>query len=327
MNLFESHDHVEDLDGLEEFCVGHETTYPPLPTDEEIYPVIEQGFKDVIINGQPTGYEVSHLGCVRHKKSGNYVEPSTKDSKGVKWKSKVGISKFGTQYLARIVATAHCHNPNPEVNKEVIHLDGDWENCEAGNLLWVSTASRKALLGKRAKFSFFNPEGEIVETNNLSKFCKELGLDLVSMTSLSNGFVMQYQGYKLNDPQKLAEGQAIVSIRTSMSRLANLVGSKAPRFTSKRECEEAVGYTVEELIERIASQFEEGMSWENRDAWHIDHIIPVCQFAHHNIFDLHIVNALDNLQPLWAKDNLSKSGKFVSKEEFDNFLSKFNKVV
>ena len=53
--------------------------------------------------------------------------------------------------------------------------------------------------------------------------------------------------------------------------------------------------------------FTDGMSWDNWGEWHIDHIKPVSSFDKNTPISL--VNSLDNLQPLWAKDNLSKSNK------------------
>ncbi len=72
-----------------------------------------------------------------------------------------------------------------------------------------------------------------------------------------------------------------------------------------------VGCTMEELKAYIESKFEEGMSWENwaLDGWHLDHIIPCSSF------DLTIEEEqkkcfhYTNLQPLWAKDNLTKNNK------------------
>ena len=46
------------------------------------------------------------------------------------------------------------------------------------------------------------------------------------------------------------------------------------------------------------------MSWENWGEWHIDRIIPVSKFDEET--PPSIVNALTNLQPLWAADNLKK---------------------
>jgi hypothetical protein len=51
------------------------------------------------------------------------------------------------------------------------------------------------------------------------------------------------------------------------------------------------------------------MNWFNHGEWHIDHIRPISSFDLDT--DPSIVNALDNLQPLWAIDNMKKSNKYV----------------
>ena len=40
------------------------------------------------------------------------------------------------------------------------------------------------------------------------------------------------------------------------------------------------------------------MSWDNYGEWHIDHIKPLTLFDDNT--PIHVVNALSNLQPLWA---------------------------
>lgn len=74
--------------------------------------------------------------------------------------------------------------------------------------------------------------------------------------------------------------------------------------------EEACGYSFDELTKRIESQFKDGMSWDNRSEWHIDHIKPIKAFLDEGITDPAIINALDNLQPLWAHENISKGAKY-----------------
>ena len=64
------------------------------------------------------------------------------------------------------------------------------------------------------------------------------------------------------------------------------------------------------IIKRIESLFCEGMSWENRKEWHIDHIRPIKDFLDNDIDDYNLINHPSNLQPLWAKDNLFKSAKY-----------------
>ena len=52
------------------------------------------------------------------------------------------------------------------------------------------------------------------------------------------------------------------------------------------------------------------MTWENHGDWHIDHIRPCCSFNLLNDDDQKQCFHYTNLQPLWAKDNLMKGGKF-----------------
>lgn len=72
-----------------------------------------------------------------------------------------------------------------------------------------------------------------------------------------------------------------------------------------------LGYTKEELKSHIESLFQDGMCWENYGEWEIDHIKPVKAFWDEGVTDAKIVNALSNLQPLWKKDNRSKSSSWV----------------
>lgn len=77
--------------------------------------------------------------------------------------------------------------------------------------------------------------------------------------------------------------------------------------------EELVGFTGEELKKHIETQFSAGMSWDNYGirGWHIDHIIPISffQFTSPKDTEFRMCWRLENLQPLWAKDNLCKSNK------------------
>lgn len=70
-----------------------------------------------------------------------------------------------------------------------------------------------------------------------------------------------------------------------------------------------LGYTPMQLKEHIEQQFLPGMSWERRSEWHIDHRRSVASFLAEGITDPTVINALDNLQPLWAADNISKGSR------------------
>lgn len=72
-----------------------------------------------------------------------------------------------------------------------------------------------------------------------------------------------------------------------------------------------LGYSLEELMNHLEAQFEDGMTWDNHGKWHIDHIKPICSFKFESYEDEEFKEcwALSNLRPLWAKDNLKKSIK------------------
>jgi len=67
-----------------------------------------------------------------------------------------------------------------------------------------------------------------------------------------------------------------------------------------------VGYTRKELELRIESTFEDGMNWDNYGEWHIDHIVPLSVLVNNGIECVKVINSLNNLQAMWAKDNISK---------------------
>lgn len=71
-----------------------------------------------------------------------------------------------------------------------------------------------------------------------------------------------------------------------------------------------VGYSKTDLMNSIECQFKDGMSWDNYGKWHIDHIKPISLFIKEGVKDPSIINALSNLQPLWASENISKGSRY-----------------
>ena len=80
-------------------------------------------------------------------------------------------------------------------------------------------------------------------------------------------------------------------------------------FTKKSKTYEILGCSYIEFKIHLESKFVENMSWDNRDEWHIDHIIPL-DFAK-NESELLLINNYINLRPLWIFDNLSKNNKIT----------------
>jgi hypothetical protein len=97
------------------------------------------------------------------------------------------------------------------------------------------------------------------------------------------------------------------------SNMKSLIGlSLKPGVKAGRRWESLVGYTVMELKEHLEKQFQPGMSWEERNKWHLDHKKPVAAFNFQSPEDKEFKQcwALENLQPLWAKENESKGARY-----------------
>ena len=73
-----------------------------------------------------------------------------------------------------------------------------------------------------------------------------------------------------------------------------------------------VGCSVGELMSHLEAKFQEGMSWDNYPAWHIDHIRPCSSFDLSDPKQQELCFNYKNLQPLWAKDNMKKGAKYVA---------------
>lgn len=98
--------------------------------------------------------------------------------------------------------------------------------------------------------------------------------------------------------------KAMYAARKMLHRILGVAGQKKTKRT-----QEALGYTYDELREHLERQFTKGMTWDNYGKWHIDHIRPVKAFVDEGVTDPAIINALPNLRPVWADENMSKGSK------------------
>jgi hypothetical protein len=81
-------------------------------------------------------------------------------------------------------------------------------------------------------------------------------------------------------------------------------------YTKKSKCYQILGCSFPDLKQHLEKLFLEGMSWENRSEWHIDHIIPLASASTYD--DVVRLNHYTNLRPLWAEDNLKKGSKIIT---------------
>lgn len=76
------------------------------------------------------------------------------------------------------------------------------------------------------------------------------------------------------------------------------------KFKNSGRTTDWLGCSIADLKAHLESKFQSGMTWDNYGDWHIDHIVPLASAT--NEQETLKLCYYTNLQPLWAKDNLSK---------------------
>lgn len=136
-----------------------------------------------------------------------------------------------------------------------------------------------------------------------------------------------WQNPKLSNAEKFreryrldVEHQISERIRRQMNKkakrdgIADLMRGAIIRNGESNQVQQRLGYSISDLRLHLENQFTDGMSWEAFAAGdiHIDHIIPQRMFELSDDTQWRRCWALENLQPLWAVDNLFKGGKLLS---------------
>ena len=84
---------------------------------------------------------------------------------------------------------------------------------------------------------------------------------------------------------------------------------KSKGYKKQSPTEVMLGCSYAKFIKHIENQFTEGMNWDNRSEWHLDHIIPLSCAT--TIEGIEKLSHYSNIRPLWATDNLAKSDNLV----------------
>ena len=98
-------------------------------------------------------------------------------------------------------------------------------------------------------------------------------------------------------------------------RMGSAIRDAIGSIKAGRRWLELVDYTIEELMQHLESKFLPGMTWDNygNGGWHIDHKVPRDFFIYETTEEQEFKYcwSLDNLQPMWEKDNLSKGYRLL----------------
>ena len=157
--------------------------------------------------------------------------------------------------------------------------------------------------------------GKVYRKNNRDKILKSSRKSYLKHREALNS---KKRENRKNNPEKYIDSNRRYNQKrrsTAKGRLSdNMTGAIYKSLTlnkNGRSWESLVGYTAGQLKRHLESLFTDGMSWDNYGEWHIDHKIPIKAFNYtkpeHE--DFKRCWALSNLQPMWAKDNISKGAK------------------
>jgi hypothetical protein len=110
--------------------------------------------------------------------------------------------------------------------------------------------------------------------------------------------------------QRIKDKRQTDSIFRFKHNVSSLIRNSIKRngFIKSKRTEKILGCTLNEFLCYISNLFLDGMSFDNHGQWHIDHIRPIVSAKTKE--EVVKLNHYTNLQPLWAKDNLTKSAKY-----------------
>ena len=122
--------------------------------------------------------------------------------------------------------------------------------------------------------------------------------------------------YEANSKKVIARAMAYVANNPqakTATNLRNRIGDALRKASATKSARtlELLGASIEEVRAHLEAQFKLGMSWDNWsfEGWHIDHIKPCASFDLTDPEQQKACFHYSNLQPLWAKDNLSKNDR------------------
>jgi hypothetical protein len=91
--------------------------------------------------------------------------------------------------------------------------------------------------------------------------------------------------------------------------LASRIWKALKGISKSKSTLKLLGCSIEKLKQHLEFQFQVGMNWSNYGKWHIDHIRPCAKFDLSKASEQRKCFHYTNLQPLWAKENISKGAK------------------
>jgi hypothetical protein len=118
-------------------------------------------------------------------------------------------------------------------------------------------------------------------------------------------------------------------LKYNLSIHLNRALKKSDSFKSFKT-KELIGIELKQFKEYLEKKFKTNMTWDNYGDWHLDHIVPVQHFIDNFDFSKKDVQQIayhySNFQPLWAKENISKSDN-ISKEFAEKKINEIKALI
>jgi hypothetical protein len=155
-------------------------------------------------------------------------------------------------------------------------------------------------------------------------YMKQYRIDNPDVIKIWNENNPQYKSdymkqYRIDNPEKVKEHKSNnrnlrlkndpqYRLKNNIRRLI-LLSFSNKGYSKKSKTNEILGIDYDGFMKHIESQFTEGMTWENRGLWELDHKIPVSLGKTEE--EIIRLNHYSNFQPLWREDNRKKSNKII----------------
>lgn len=210
----------------------------------------------------------------------------------------------------------------------------NWNNFQQGQRCrkcgFLKTANAHRLKQNNIENEFKSKNCELLSTfsNSQTKitykcYCGEINTTYYH--SFKNGHgCKKCKIVKLSGPNSYnwnSNRDQIVSNKLFRKKCYSLVRNtlNATGLTKKTKSYKALGYTATELKNYIYNH----PNWINliNIKWDLDHVFPIQAFVDHGIYDVRLINCLENLQPVSSTFNRSKNNKY-NKKEFVKWINK-----
>jgi hypothetical protein len=228
------------------------------------------------------------------------------------------ICKCGSQAKTTFHTFKKCKNCREcGMKKKLLDLDTIYKFIDENNLNLISLHTYKNTSHGKLLFrcdcgNEYERDWNYLKTGRGNYACKDCSKKLKSAKLTGE-----------NHPSWIENRDKVEFRRIYAKKIHSMLAKCYQRFKLKKEIKsfEILGYTQYDLGFHITNHPNYKNAIKNNDM-HIDHIFPIQAFIDFGLCEtehIKIINSLENLQPLDAFDNLSKSDKY-DKEEFIKFL-------